>query len=80
MKTSDITDRMVCEAYRDAKAIHFERWPYDLLMERTGAPLKVCLSAMDRAYDHGLVECGVSLRTAWLTDKGNALLDQERTP
>ena len=30
--------------------------------------------AMERAYDHGLIECGVSLRTGWLTAKGEALL------
>lgn len=50
------------------------RWPYVLLMERTGQPMKVCYRAMERADDRGLLEYGVSLRTAWITEKGRALL------
>lgn len=49
-------------------------WPYDKLMRRTGECMKVCYRAMERACDRGYLEYGVSLRTAWLTDKGKALL------
>lgn len=49
-------------------------WPYDLLAEWTGQPIKVCYRAMERAAERDLIEYGVSLRTGWLTDKGKALL------
>lgn len=49
-------------------------WPYELLAQWTGQPEKVCYRAMERAEENGLLEYGVSLRTAWLTDKGKALL------
>lgn len=83
MKTADISDRQVCEAFRDAKAVKFDArlnrlYPYHLLMERTGAPFKVCYRAMERAERRGLVDCGVSLRTGWLTEKGMALLAEAK--
>lgn len=75
MKRRDITDEMVCRAYADKKALGTTA--ETLLMERTGAPLKVVYRAMERADDHGLIEWGVSLRTGWLTPKGIALLNGE---
>ena len=51
------------------------KWPYHILMERTGEPFKVCYRAIERAESRGLLDCGVSLRTGWLTDKGKALLE-----
>lgn len=53
MKTSDISDAVVVDAYHDA----FLRGVavLDLLAERTGAPSKVCKSAMKRAFGRGLV-------------------------
>ena len=50
-------------------------WPYELLAERTGECEKVCYRAMERAYDRGLIEFGTSLRSGWLTDEGEALLE-----
>lgn len=47
-----------------------------VLMERTGQPEKVCMAALLRAEDRGLIECGVSIRFPWLTLKGWALLKQ----
>jgi hypothetical protein len=81
MAMKDISDAQVCTAVVDARAAEWKRggeslWPYTLLMERTGQPMKVCCRAMERAADRGLVEYGVSLRTGWLTDKGQALLAQ----
>lgn len=87
MATKDITDRQVCEAYAKYRvALDLELalrrrgicvdcpYPYDLLMQVTGQCFKVCYRAMERAANRGLVECGVSLRTGWLTPKGRALL------
>lgn len=53
-----------------------EPWPYDLLAEWTGQPIKVCYRAMERAEERGLIEYGTSLRTGWLTEKGKALLQK----
>jgi hypothetical protein len=75
--TKDVSDVEVLRAYRDWRAdprCHHERWPYDLLVERTGQPLKVCYRAMERADRRGLIDYGVSLRTGWLTPEGAALL------
>lgn len=75
MATKDISDRQVCEAYRDSRAADPRMfWPEELLMQRTGQCEKVCFSAMNRADDRGLIEYGVSLRSGWLTDRGMALL------
>lgn len=51
-------------------------FPYEALAVETGQPEKVCFRAMERALDRGLIECGVSIRTGWLTDKGKQLLAQ----
>lgn len=76
MGTKDITDLDVCRAVADFRAGGLEgRWPYELLAQWTGQPEKVCYRAMERAERRGLLEYGVSLRTAWLTDAGRALLD-----
>lgn len=75
MATKDISDVMVCEAYRDAKVGKPGTvCPYTLLQERSGQHKKVVWAAAERASDRGLVECGVLLRWGWLTDKGKALL------
>lgn len=49
-------------------------FPYEALAAQTGQPEKVCYRAMERAERHGLIECGVSLRTGWLTEAGHAVL------
>ena len=83
MKRSDITDRMVCEAYYQADVIRKSEdgahvtWPEHVLMVRTGLPEKVIYAAMERACDNGLIDYGVSLRSGWLTNKGKALLATE---
>ena len=76
---STITDRQVCEAYAECRrnnrnADGSMRYPYHVLMEVTGATEDECLAAMERAYDEDLIEVGTSLRTGWLTEKGQALL------
>lgn len=68
MATKDITDSQVVEAFtaRDGDAI-------SRLAATTGQPLKVCFRAAERALRRGLIECGVSLRTGWVTDAGRVL-------
>ena len=80
MATKDITDIQVLLAYeKAAETVGGQRlYPYDILMQETGQPEKVCFRAMERASDRDLVECGVSLRTGWLTDKGKQLLEEWR--
>jgi hypothetical protein len=43
-----------------------------ILMEATGQPEKVVYRAMERAYNRGYIEYGVSMRSGWLTEKGQA--------
>jgi hypothetical protein len=50
------------------------RAPWQIIMEETGAPEKVVYAAMEREERKGYLEYGVSLRTAWLTDKGKDFL------
>lgn len=76
MKRSNITDEMVCRAYAkwSNEECGPEDFPYDLIMRETGAPMKVAYAAMERAFERGLLDYGISLRSGWLTDKGKALL------
>lgn len=68
MATKDVTDIMVLKAYSIPR--EEGKFPYDHLMESTGECFKVCYRAMERAERNGLLECGVSLRTGWITVKG----------
>ena len=74
MSRQNVTDLMVCKAYAEIRAIKTLLFPYDLLALWTGEPEKVCFRAMERAFNHGLIEYGVSLRSGWLTEKGLQLL------
>ena len=71
MGRKDVTDRMILEAIRDRDT---PTSTIDLLMRRTGESEKVCYAAMERALARGLIDYGVSLRTAWATEAGKALL------
>ena len=73
MATKEITDKQVVDAYLECSESGFSVWPYQLLSQRTGQPEKVCYRACERAERHGLIECGVSLRSGWLTEKGREL-------
>jgi len=74
MAMKDISDVQVLQAVTKARASNFELWPYDILETETKQHWKVCFRAMERAERRGLLECGVSLRTGWLTEKGKALV------
>lgn len=73
MATKDISDRQVCEAFAAYKQ-HGLPFADERLRQATGQPDKVLTAAMERAYGRRLIECGVTLRSGWLTDKGRALL------
>lgn len=75
MATKDISDLQVVQAFDAATGIAGV-FADSILEERTRQPAKVCYGAMERAYRHGLIECGVTLRSGWLTPKGEALLEQ----
>lgn len=77
IRTGDISDYQVLKAYEESKRQGlFKKFPYDILMERTGACEKVCYRAMERASDRGLIEWGVSLRSGWITEKGYTLMSE----
>lgn len=78
MATKDISDIQVINAYIQSRQSNFDEWPYDLLQRTTGQPVKVCYRAMERAASRGFIDYGISLRTGWVTDKGMALLNQQR--
>lgn len=77
MARKDITDLQVLKAYQESKRINMDKWPYEILMEWTGEPEKVCYRAMERAENRGLIDCGITLRSGWITDKGKELLEDE---
>lgn len=80
MARKDISDIQVLRAYKQAernwKANDGRRWwPEEILVVETGQPVKVCLAAMERAFDRGLIDYGVSLRSGYITLAGKALLE-----
>jgi hypothetical protein len=77
MSRKDVTDAMVVRACADYQAARATPFALELLVQRTGQPEKVCFAALERAYSRGLIECGVSLRSAWPTSAGLELLARE---
>lgn len=76
-KRADISDRDVCRATEAFSVRAFGPCVFiDEILAKyfDGCPPKVIWSAMERAEDHGLLDCGTSIRTAWLSEKGKALL------
>jgi len=73
-KRSDISTEQVLSVY----ARPFEgRYPADhVLMDETGAPLKVVWAAMCREDSRGFLNYGTNLRGGWLTEKGQAKLEE----
>jgi ribosome modulation factor len=86
MARKDIDDLEVLAAYAKAEVSRFDLrkenrdmvWPEQLLMQQSGEPEKVVFAAMERAFDRGYLEYGVSLRSGWLTPKGAQYLDDNR--
>lgn len=75
-KRSCISDYTVCGACMLAHSGEPGR-SIDHLVQISGMPMKTCLAAMNRAYKRGLIDCGVSLETAWVTEKGRVLVIDE---
>lgn len=76
MSRKNVSDLLVCKAYAIGKPFD-DKWPYDLLEEWTGEPVKVCYRAMERANDRGYIEYGTSLRSGWLTEKGQQMIAEK---
>lgn len=74
-QVKDISDYLIVLAYDTGRKLKPRIYPDELLMKWTGACEKVCFRAMERAVDKDLIEYGVSLRTGWLTEKGEELLN-----
>jgi len=68
MATKDVTDDMVLKAVEQSRSNGFKPLPYEILSRQTGECEKVCFRAMERAAKRGLIEYGVSLRTAWVVE------------
>lgn len=47
------------------------KWPHEII----GKPEHYIERRMELLVDKGYLECGVSTRSAWLTDKGRAEVD-----
>ncbi len=77
MATKDISDLDVCRAVRASKQ-HGAPNALERLELNTGQHQKVCYRAMERALARDLIEYGVSLPWAWLTDKGEALVEANK--
>lgn len=77
MKRSDISDLEVCKAVAEYQEKRGEgEFPYEALAKKFGCSEKLAYRACERADDNGLIECGVSLRTGWLSEKGLELIKQ----
>ena len=74
MAMKNISDRQVLLAQQRYQRDTAGRWGYEILSEETGECLKVCFNCLKRAADRGLIEYGVSVRTGWITEKGQALI------
>jgi hypothetical protein len=77
-KCSDIPEALIlrlCKEFHE-KGPRLAPTPDVALADRF--PSKVVLAKMNKLHDRGLIEYGVSLRTAWVTDKGLAVLGEER--
>jgi len=66
MSRKDISNEQVVKACNE---FHYTNdcklFVDEILMRDTGQPLKVCEAALERAEKQGLIEYGVSIRTAW---------------
>lgn len=85
MARKDIDDLEVLAAYvvAESNRLDFSRghepvWPDQVLLQQSGQPENVVFAAMERAFDRGYLEYGVSLHAGWLTTKGAQYLDDNR--
>ena len=79
MAMKHISDKQACEAHAGykreiEKGNYNTESPQEILSRQTGQCEKVCFRVSERAYYRGFLDYGVSLRSAWLTEKGEALV------
>ena len=74
MKRSEISDELVISCCWESKKPMYGMNSLEMLMNVSGYPEKVCFAAMERAESRGYIESGISLRTAWVTEKGQQLM------
>ena len=77
MAMKNLTDLQVVRAQQQWVDNPRGPWGYEILEEQSGECRKVVLKCLERAVDRDLLDYGVSLRTAWLTEKGKGLLNGE---
>jgi hypothetical protein len=76
MARKDVTDAMVVQA-ACWRSMGGPRVVVSL-MAHTGQCEKVVIRALERSYARGLIECGTSITTPWLTEAGEELLRAAR--
>lgn len=73
-----LTTKQVLEAIQEYQQQSSDgldaEFPYLTLAKKYNIPEKVAYYACVKAEKKGYTECGVSLRTAWLTEKGKRFL------
>jgi len=74
MARKHITDIQVVKNQLDWIDMNRDGCPIKMLSKKTGECQKVVYRAMERAYEKDYLECGVSLRCGWVTDKGKELI------
>lgn len=74
MQLHDITDYRVASSCVISRGFRL-RSSLEVLMDYTGAPEAVCVAAMERARDRGLIE-GRDVRWAWPTRAGDRLAEE----
>ena len=70
MQRKDISVKTVIQSCLKAHQPGEHRASWEIIHERTNAPGKVIYAAMQRDVNKGYLEYGVSLGTAWATEKG----------
>jgi hypothetical protein len=69
VKTSDIPDAEILDACR---AFHAGAAATPDVALAHKYPVKVIMAKMEKLYRRGLLDCGVSLRTAWVVERADA--------
>lgn len=76
MKRKDIPTISVLKAYKKMEDTVRGKFVDEILMEEFNAPEKLVYSAINRDYDKGFIEFGVSIRSGWLTESGEKYLNE----
>ena len=77
MQRKDINNIEVCQAVQEYQHDRGKS-SCEILAEKFSCDEKLAYSVCERAEDDGLIDYGVSLRTGWLTEKGEQLLNSSK--